>query len=59
MEKYDFGAALTRMTGRRRIIIEAKTAAGEEIIRPLPEESKETNSAVLKAKSTQTREANA
>lgn len=59
MEKYDFGAALTRMTGRRRIIIEAKTAAGEEIIRPLPEESREAGSIVLKAKSNQTREANA
>ena len=56
MEKYDFGDALSRMTARRRIIIEAKTAAGEEIIRPLPEEAKETNPAVL---NTKTREANA
>ncbi len=59
MEKYDFGAALSRMTARRRIIIEAKTAAGEEIIRPLPEEAKETNPAVLNTKSAKTREANA
>lgn len=59
MEKYDFGTALSRMTERRRIIIETKTAAGEEIIRPLPEEAREANPAVLTAKSAKNREANA
>lgn len=58
MEKYDFGAALTRMTDRRRLIIDAKMAAGEEIIRPLPEEGNEVQPAVLKVKSAKTQEAN-